>query len=255
MTFSLRGKVVVVSGAGGRLGSALSRAIHEEGADVVLVEPSAERSVNLSQQYQNPRALVLREDATSAAGVDTILEKTLSSFGRIDAAVHAAYPRSAGWGTAFEALESEFLAQDLFQQMGGGILFSQGMCRHFAEQGYGNLIHISSIQGIAAPKFEHYEGTEMVSPIEYSAIKAGIIAITRYLAKYYRGRGIRVNCVSPGGIRDNQPEDFLRRYRSSCNEKGMLDPEDITGAILFLLSDASRYMTGQNLVVDDGWSL
>mgnify|MGYP000243905926 CR=1 FL=1 len=252
MNLDLHKKRIVVTGGAGRIGGSVVWQAAEAGAEVIVLD-----LLNPFEQAAGDRENVffLPTDLTDPTAIFESLQKAHGDFGQIDAAVHAAYPRSAGWGTAFEALESEFLAQDLFQQMGGGILFSQGMCRHFAEQGYGNLIHISSIQGIAAPKFEHYEGTEMVSPIEYSAIKAGIIAITRYLAKYYRGRGIRVNCVSPGGIRDNQPEDFLRRYRSSCNEKGMLDPEDITGAILFLLSDASRYMTGQNLVVDDGWSL
>lgn len=255
MNHDLTGIVVVISGAGGRLGSAFSLAIRDRGARVVLVEQSAEKHFGLSRQFADSRALVLREDATSSEGVVTIIEKAIDAFGKVDAAVHAAYPRSSGWGTAFEDLAADYLSQDLYQQLGGGILFSQGVCNHFAKQGSGNLIHISSIQGIAAPKFEHYEGTGIVSPIEYSAIKSGIIATTRYLAKYYRGCGIRVNCVSPGGIRDKQPEKFLERYRTSCNAKGMLDPEDIVGAVIFLLSDESRYITGQNLVVDDGWSL
>jgi NAD(P)-dependent dehydrogenase (short-subunit alcohol dehydrogenase family) len=95
----------------------------------------------------------------------------------------------------------------------------------------------------------------MVSPIEYSAIKSGLISVTRYLAKYYQGMNIRVNCISPGGILDNQPDKFLHKYRASCNDKGMLDAEDLNGSIVYLLSDYSRYVTGQNIVVDDGWSL
>ena len=95
----------------------------------------------------------------------------------------------------------------------------------------------------------------MNSPVEYSAIKSGVISITKYLAKYYAGQNIRVNCVSPGGILDGQPNLFLERYRSSCNNKGMLESNDIVGAIVFLLSDASMFITGQNIVVDDGWSL
>ena len=119
----------------------------------------------------------------------------------------------------------------------------------------GNLIHISSIQGVSTPKFEHYDGTNMVSPIEYSAIKSGIISVTRYLAKYCKGNGIRVNCISLGGILDRQPQSFLNKYRESCNEKGMLDAEDIVGTVLFLLNDHSKYVTGQNIIVDDGWTL
>ena len=95
----------------------------------------------------------------------------------------------------------------------------------------------------------------MVSPIEYTAIKAGIIAVTRYLAKYCKNQNIRVNCISPGGIMDKQPESFLRNYRSDCLNKGMLDADDLTGTLLYLLSDQSKYVNGQNIIVDDGWIL
>jgi NAD(P)-dependent dehydrogenase (short-subunit alcohol dehydrogenase family) len=127
--------------------------------------------------------------------------------------------------------------------------------KHFISQGHGKFIHMSSIQGIAAPKFEHYEGTSMNSTIEYSAVKSGIISMTRWLAKYYKNKNIRVNCVSPGGILDKQPQSFLEKYRNSCTSKGMLDPVDVVGTVLFLLSDQSKYINGQNIVVDDGWSL
>ena len=169
--------------------------------------------------------------------------------------MHSAYPRSSGWGAKFEDLQAKFLFEDLSRHLGGAILFSQSILEYFKEQGNGNLIHISSIQGVAAPKFEHYEGAGMGSPVEYSAIKAGLIALTRYLAKYYKGNGIRVNCISPGGILDNQPESFIDNYRASCNEKGLLNSKDVVGTLLFLLSDHSKYITGQNIIIDDGWSL
>jgi NAD(P)-dependent dehydrogenase (short-subunit alcohol dehydrogenase family) len=96
----------------------------------------------------------------------------------------------------------------------------------------------------------------MHSPIEYSAIKSGIISISKYLAKYYRNKNIRINSISPGGIKDiNQPKLFIKRYKESCNSKGLLDGSDLSGLVLFLLSNQSKYITGQNLVIDDGWSL
>ena len=187
--------------------------------------------------------------------IDHFITEGLKKFTVLDAAVHCAYPTSKQWGTCFEELQPEGLKEDLFKQLGGAILFSQRMIHQFQRQGHGHLIHVSSIQGIAAPKFEHYESTEMVSPIEYTAIKSGISSITRYLAKYCKGQNIRINCISPGGILDKQPDVFLKRYRSSCTSKGMLDAGDISGTLLYLLSDQARYVNGQNLVVDDGWTL
>ena len=152
-------------------------------------------------------------------------------------------------------LNIEIITQDLKMQLAASIIFSQKVIKYFESQGYGNLIHISSIQGLSAPKFYHYEGTEMISPIQYSAIKSGIISITKYLAKYLTKKSIRVNCVAPGGILGQQPESFLRKYNESCTSKGMLDTQDVVGAILFLISDESKYINGQSITVDDGWSL
>ena len=104
-------------------------------------------------------------------------------------------------------------------------------------------------------RVDHYNNLNMVSPIEYSAIKSGIISITKYLSKYFRKKNIRVNCVSPGGINDNQPKSFRERYKKSCNSKGLLDGKDISKTILFLLSEESKYINGQNIIVDDGWTL
>ena len=106
-----------------------------------------------------------------------------------------------------------------------------------------------------APKFEHYKNTKMISPVEYSAIKSGIISITKYLAKYYKKKGLRINCVSPGGIYSGQPKNFIKKYKNSCNSKGLLEGKDVSNLIKFLLSEDSKYITGQNLIIDDGWSL
>ncbi len=95
----------------------------------------------------------------------------------------------------------------------------------------------------------------MTSPIEYSGMKAGIISITKWLAKYYSNKNIRVNCISPGGIEDAQQDEFKNRYRNSCTNKGLLDSKDVSSLAIFLLSDYSYAINGQNIIVDDGWSL
>ena len=109
--------------------------------------------------------------------------------------------------------------------------------------------------GLNNPKFDTYKGTNMSRPIEYSAIKSGIISITKYLAKYYSKKNLKINCVSPGGIKNNYPKRFTKNYKKHCNLKGLLDPEDVVNIINFLLSEKSNSISGQNFVIDDGYSL
>ncbi len=255
MTDCLSGKTILISGGSGRIGSAFCRAIVEHNGSVIIADIAQPRPGTFEHGLDSGRVFFVMSDVTHGDQLDIAIKAGVNKFGKIDAAVHCAYPTSDQWGAPFETLEPEGLNQDLGQQLGGAILFSQRVIAHFVQQGFGQLIHVSSIQGIAAPKFWHYENTGMTSPIEYTAIKAGVIAITKYLAKLYSGRGLRINCISPGGILDRQPNDFLERYRSSCNSKGMLDADDLAGALVFLLSDEAKFISGQNLVIDDGWSL
>lgn len=252
---SIEGKIIAISGAAGRLGTAFARAVIENKGRLLLGDVAEEKGSHLENEFGKENTLFVCTDLTEPLEVDGFLKKGVKKFGKVDAAVHCAYPTSSQWGTRFEDIQYEKLKEDLFNQLGGSILFSQRVIRHFREQGHGNLIHISSIQGIAAPKFDHYMGTDMVSPIEYSAIKSGIIAIVRYLSKYCKGQNIRVNCISPGGILDDQPDSFIKKYQADCANKGMLDANDLIGTFIFLLSDQSKYVNGQNIIVDDGWSL
>ena len=251
----MENKVVLLTGAAGKLGKSLSKSILDNNGKIVMADINADKLFNLAKTFPSNRVLAHCCDASKKDDLLILTELASQKFGKIDAAIHSSYPKSKSWGTSFENLEFQNLRDDLASHLGGALIFSQIMIKYFLKQKYGNLIHISSIQGVSTPKFEHYEGTKMISPIEYSAIKAGLISITKYLAKYYKGNNIRVNCISPGGIKDNQDEIFLRNYRKSCNNKGMLDSEDISGLALFLISDDSLFINGQNLIIDDGWSL
>lgn len=168
---------------------------------------------------------------------------------------HALDPKAVEDFCAFTGYSKEDFCKNTNMQLGGAFLFMQEFARFFKTKNAGNIIMLSSIQGVVAPKFETYKGTPMSSPIAYSAIKAGLIHMVKYLAKYLKGYNIRVNCISPGGILDGQNPIFLQQYKNVCLNKGMLDPSDICGAALFLLSDASAYVNGQNIVVDDGFCL
>ena len=247
MKFNLDGKVVVVTGGSGLLGSAVCDSISNSGGIPLSFDIKPNDSELVSSFFC---------DCTSKADLLESLTKAKNMFSCITGAVHCAYPRSNSWGQTFEESDFDRLSEDISLQLGSAILFSQVMHKLFLEQQTpSSFVHVSSIQGISAPKFEHYLGTSMTSPIEYSAIKSGIISITRWLAKYSFNTGIRFNCVSPGGIFDNQDPVFLRRYRSTCASVGMLQPSDVSSVISYLLSDFSSAITGQNIVVDDGWSL
>jgi len=245
--------IVVVTGGCGLIGSAFVRALADRGDQVVVLDVDDESGEELVEASE--RVVYRHCDVTDSEDFDRTIRAVRDQHGRLDAVVHSAYPRTASWGTRFEDLDEDEVAENLRLQLGSAIMVSQKAVNRFREQGSGHLIHISSIQGIAAPKFRHYEGTDMTSPIEYTAIKHGVVGLTRYLAKYLSGTGIRVNCISPGGVEYDQPESFQRRYQEDCTGKGLLDPEEIAGPLLFLLSDQSERVNGQNLIVDDGWSL
>jgi NAD(P)-dependent dehydrogenase (short-subunit alcohol dehydrogenase family) len=250
-----KGLIVLITGAAGRIGSAIAHGVISQGGKVIFVDVNEAGLNKITADLDKASFSVVLADAGLPAEADRCIREGVQEFGRIDAAIHSAYPRSAGWGARFENIQREHLNEDLSRHLGGAILFSQRFLEFSKEQGHGNLIHISSIMGVVTPKFENYAATKMTSPIEYTAVKAALIAVTKYLAKYYKGNNIRVNCISPGGILDQQPASFIEKYRSCCNDKGMLAADDLVGTALYLLSEQSRYVTGQNIIIDDGWSL
>ena len=248
-------KTIIVTGGAGRIGSALAADLVKHGHKVLLGDINNSKLLKIKKKINSKIIETFQGDLTTKNNIDRFIKFGVKKFKNIHAAVHCSYPTSKKWGARLEDLEEVHLKNDLQNQLGGSIIFSQRILKYFLKQKRGNLILISSIQGIQAPKFNHYKNLSMTSPIEYSAIKSGIISVTKYLSKYYKNKNIRVNCVSPGGIKDNQPKLFTKRYRQSCNSKGLLDGEDISKLILFLLSDKSKYIMGQNLIIDDGWSL
>ena len=248
-------KTVLITGGAGRMGSDLASNLLKKGFNVIIGDLDKSKLLKIKKKLKSKKLLIYSSNLSKKKNIDKLISFGLKKFKKIDSAVHCSYPRSKKWGKKFEELEDKYLNQDLQNQLGGTIIFSQRITKLFLKQKFGNLILISSIQGTQSPKFEHYKNLKMTSPIEYSAIKSGIISITKYLSKYYKNKNIRVNCVSPGGIEDKQSKIFKKRYRSSCNSKGLLSESDVTNLISFLLSDDSKYINGQNLIIDDGWSL
>ncbi len=254
----LNDKIVVVTGGAGFLGRSFVRAIAEQGGIAVVADIDAEASNRVAQEIASihpGRVAAATLDITDKASVNALIAKLKEQYGRIDAVVNNAYPRNCNYGRKLEEVTYADFCENTSLHLGGYFLVAQQFALFFRTQGNGNIVNMSSIYGSMAPRFEVYAGTSMTMPVEYAGIKSAVEHMTRYFAQYFKGDHIRVNCLSPGGILDKQPETFLRAYNAHCNEKGMLNPIDITGTLLYLLSDASKYVTGQNMIVDDGFAL
>lgn len=257
--FSLKNKVIVVTGGAGRIGSAFIKAIAAQGAVGVIAEIDLDRAKEvqefLSSEIEDGLIDIVKLDITSSDSVNEMIDYLDKKYGRIDAIVNNAYPKSKNFGKKFFDIDYDDFSSFTNLHLSGYFNVSQQCIKYFLKQGYGNIINISSIQGVVAPGFETYEGTDMHSPVEYTVVKTGLIGMTRYMAKMFMKDHIRVNAISPGGILDNQPEIFLKQYKDRCGTKGMLDAGDISGALIYLLSDESKHVNGHNMVVDDGFTL
>ncbi len=255
---SLKGKVIIITGGAGFIGHNFCKSIVEQGGIAIVadIDLGAANIVvdEIATKYPT-FAEAAKLDITNQESIDELINNLHKQFGRIDAVVNNAYPRNKNYGRKVEDVTYADFCENVGLHLGGYFLVSQRFGQYFRAHGGGNIVNMCSIYGVVAPRFEVYEGTPMTMPVEYAAIKAAILHLTRYFAQYYKASGIRVNALSPGGILDCQPESFVSRYKAHCGVKGMLDRDDIIGALLFLLSDASRHITGQNLVVDDGFTL
>jgi len=255
----LTGKTIVITGGFGLIGMAFVRGVVDEGGSVIVADLDVNRIT--SSKYEiggsgNEGSVSYVDfDICSQDSIAEFIASTVVSNGRIDALVNAAYPRNKSFGARFEDVEYESFCENVNLHLGGYFLTTQKFAEYFATVGSGNVVTIASIYGLVAPRFDVYEGTDMTCSIEYSAIKSGLIHMSRYLAHYYKGKNVRFNCISPGGIFDNQPQSFVDAYNSYGMTKGMLNSQDLVGALVFLLSDESAFVNGQNLVVDDGWTL
>lgn len=255
----LKDKVVVITGGAGLIGKEFVKAVVENAGIAIIADINEEFGLEvkdiLSQELKSENIDFIKLDITSKDSLVTCINYINGKYGRIDALVNNAYPRNKNYGKHFFDVEYSDFIENTGLNLGGYFIASQQFAKYFQKQGYGNIVNISSIYGVVAPKFELYNNTPMTMPVEYAAIKSGLIHLTKYMAKYFKGLNIKVNALSPGGIFDNQPKAFLDKYKEECLNKGMLDKSDMQGTLVYLLSDMSKYVNGQNIVVDDGFSL
>jgi len=255
----LNNKVVVITGGAGLIGQEFVRTVVEQNGIAIIADINEKVGIevknNLSKELNTTNIDFIKLDITSKESLIKFIDYLDNKYKKIDALVNNAYPRNKNYGKYFFDVEYTDFIENIGLNLGGYFTTSQQFTQYFQQQGYGNIINISSIYGVIAPKFEVYDNTPMTMPVEYAAIKAGLIHLTKYMAKYFKGMNIKVNTLSPGGIFDNQPKEFLEAYKNECSNKGMLDKSDLRGTLVYLLSDMSQYVNGQNIVVDDGFVL
>lgn len=252
----LQGKLIFVAGAGGLLGSCLVPSLLSKGAIVIAADVNkdtmAKRLLSLHVDITQESLILKKLDITSKESI----ERIYNCYDGIDGAINTTYPRNKTYGKHFFDVTQDSFNENISLHLGSAFLFTQQSAAYFKRSKRSfSLVNMSSIYGVVAPKFEIYNDTSMTMPVEYAAIKAAIQSLDKYTVAYVNDSRFRINCVSPGGLFDNQPEEFLKAYKKQTHGTGMLDAKDILGTIIFLLSEQSRFITGQNIIIDDGFSL
>lgn len=252
--FDLHGETAVVTGGAGLLGEAVCRGLADHGATVVIADVDADRGGEIAAEIGDAR--FVDADVTDEAAVEALVESVVDEHGSLDVLVNAAYPRNENYGRRYEAVSLDDWRENVRLNLDSYFHVAQRASLVMREQpAGGSIVNFGSIYGVQAPDFSVYDGTDMTSPVEYAAIKGGILNLTRYMASYLGADGVRVNAVSPGGVLDDQPRQFVAQYESRTPLGRLARPEDVVGAVVFLASDAAAYVTGQNLVVDGGWTI
>ena len=255
MTF-LKGKNILLMGSCGVLGRAHAFAIKNAGADLVLADRPGSHLIELAGELDCPYVFI---DCTVEESIVLGVSEAHSKVGDFDCAVYNAAITSEGLASISATPFPEFSQYplDLWNQvisvnLTGAFLFSREVSKFFNNLSAPSLVFVSSIYGIVGPDHSIYDGEPFDTFPGYSASKSGLLGLMRWLATLLASKGIRVNSLSPGGVYNGQSESFVNRYSQRTPIGRMADPSDITGALLFLLSDQSEYMTGHNLIVDGG---
>jgi NAD(P)-dependent dehydrogenase (short-subunit alcohol dehydrogenase family) len=241
---SLKNKIIIVTGGSGLLGKEIINDLSIKGAIAINAD------INVETNLKNH---TLSVDITSEESVVNAIKSVSEFYGKIDGLVNNAYPRTKDWGTKFENITYESWQKNVDIQMNTTFLFIQKIIPELIKT-KGAIVNMTSIYGVVGNDLTIYENTSIYTAAPYSAIKGGVINFTRYLASYFGRQGVRVNCVSPGGIFDHQHQIFVSNYEKKVPMGRMGNPDDIAPSVSFLLSDDSKYITGQNLIVDGGWT-
>ena len=256
--FSLHRNTVFLCGGLGLIGKATAEILGKAGAKVVILDLDNMKGKKTAEEFRDRGLDVFFEkmDIRRMDKFETTFKAIVRKYKTIDVWINLSYPRTKDWGKSIEKLRLNDIKINVDWQLNSCLWSSRAVALLMKEKKIkGNIINCGSIYGIQSSDFNIYQGTDLTSPYAYSAIKAGVANLTRYIAAYFGPHQIRANCICPGGIFDHQADKFVKNYNRKVPLKRMADPKDIATAILFLASDAASYMTGTALVVDGGWTI
>lgn len=261
--FDLSGRAALVTGAAGLLGRQFSQTLIEAGASVLLADIN-EAVLNEVAAKLGDKAKAVHCDVGDKASAQSAVDAAVKHFGKLDILVNSAAldpkfdaSEAGKHSSSFEDYSLELWNNALRVNLTGAFLFSQAAIKPMLAQKGGVIINICSTYGLGGPDQRIYQKKGQppaYKPVDYTVTKAGILGLTKYLATYYGEQGIRVNALTPGGVRNTQDDEFVHAYSARTVLGRMAAQDEMNGALLFLASDASSYMTGANLVVDGGWT-
>ena len=264
--FSLTGKVAVVTGGAGLLGQVFCQALVTAGANVAIIDldkQAADKTATTIEKAETQKVIAVECDITSPESVSVMVKTVVTQLGGIDILLNNAASKGSNLDQFFAPFENYSLQawrEVMAVNIDGLFLVAQSVGSQMKKQGGGSIIQVSSIYGVVAPDQRIYQGSEyngraINTPAVYSVSKAAVLGLTSYLSTYWADSKIRVNTLTPGGIASGQNSEFNQKYSNRVPLGRMGEASELTGALIYLASDASSYVTGQNIIVDGGLSV
>jgi len=255
--FDLTNKVIVISGACGLIGRAFCEAAAQYGANIIVADIAASNPKEFAKKLterNNVKCIGFEISVENKNSVIELKDFVIKEFGKIDGLVNGHQNKSHLIFEPFESVSEENWDKVVEVNLKGTFLLCQIIGSYMAEQGSGSIINIPSTYSVVAPNQNLYKGTKMGCPAAYSASKGGIDALSQYLASYWAAKGVRVNMITPHGVWNNHEEQFEKNFANFSPMQRMSYNHEVAPALIYLLSDASSYVTGNNMLVEGGWT-